>query len=327
MKKTILRSKIAYLFFGLVLIVTVLLSACASNVMSNSVLTDKEYHLGAEPSQQKQYYIMRSEMKAFSQSGELEGTDTYTLHLTCTPALKDGISTFEYTCFRMAIKDSDGTETTIPGLDNWSYIADPVGIDKDNNVFGIDAGFFQTLTDSDGNVLTFDKAYHVYNTFIDYQSFCFVFGAPHPNYNGIQNLTTVGQKIIHGAANSKAPVHLGTTIKEGSYFQNGEITLVFKGLSEVNDKSCVLLEVDSGDSSFNMVLQPAPNVEVVVKGYSHYNADIYKDIETSWVQKVEFTEMVIAETALPGPEQQKMHSVVERNILIENVSEKEFNSR
>jgi hypothetical protein len=64
-------------------------------------------------------------------------------------------------------------------------------------------------------------------------------------------------------------------------------------------------------------------MEIRTIGSSHYFGDIYKDLATQWVQKVTMAELVVSETTLPMP-LNKINSVIERNIVIWNVSEDEF---
>ncbi|MCK4344489.1 MAG: hypothetical protein KAX05_04325, partial [Bacteroidales bacterium] len=88
-------------------------------------------------------------------------------------------------------------------------------------------------------------------------------------------------------------------------------------------KQCAIVGYDSGESSFEMIMNPMPNMEVHTVGSSHYMGDIYKDLTTNWVQKITMTEIVISETTLPMPPN-KVNSVIERNIIIRNVNENEF---
>jgi hypothetical protein len=182
---------------------------------------------------------------------------------------------------------------------------------------------FENLTDSAGKPLPSDQTYHVYNAFIDFHSFCNVFAERAANGSGIQDLKRIGQKIVHVSAFSEPPVNLGSQILPGSSFKNGEITLAFKGLSMLNGKQCALVEYDSGESSFKMLMQPTPEMQIQTVGSSHYFGDIYKDLSTNWVQKVTMAEFVVAEVALPMPPN-KINSVVERHITILNVREDEL---
>ncbi len=190
-------------------------------------------------------------------------------------------------------------------------------------MFGIDHSKFENLKDSTSNPIPIDKAYHIYNAFIDFHSFCNVIAERMAEGNGIQNLKKLGQKIIHSAAFSEPPVDLGKNILEGSSFKNGEITLEFKGISVVNDRGCALIGFDSGESSFKMIINPMPDIKVVAVGSSHCQGDIYKDLASNWVQKVTFNEIVVTEATMPMPPN-KVNSVVERNVLIRNVGEGEF---
>jgi len=131
------------------------------------------------------------------------------------------------------------------------------------------------------------------------------------------------KKIVHAAALSNAPTHLGKNILDGSFFKNGEIILEFKGLSIANDRECALIGFDSGESSFKMIVKPMPDFEVVAVGSSHYWGDIYKDLNSNWVQKVVLEKIVVAEATMPMPPN-KVNSVVERNLVIQNVSEEDF---
>lgn len=286
-------------------------------------ILDQEFNLAGEPARETQYLLMESSLFSYALDGQRIGTDIFRLHLKYVPAKIAGTEGDEYTCVRFSIQQGDGAETTIPVLKNWKYLFKEEGIDEHGQVFGIDHSKFENLADSNGNTLPPDKSYHVYNAFIDFHSFCNVFAGRAPEGKGIQDLTKIGQKIVHAAAFSEPPVNLGTNISEGSFFKNGEITLEFKGLSVVNGKRCALIGYDSGESSFKMIMNPMPNMEVQTTGSSHYKGDIYKDLTTNWVQKATMIEFVISETTLPMPPN-KINFVNERQIIIRNVSEEEF---
>ena len=190
-----------------------------------------------------------------------------------------------------------------------------MGYDEKGRVFGITHDKFENLKTKDGSSLSQETAYFVYNTFIDFHSFCNVFAEKTEEGKGIQDLHTVGDKIIHAAAFTEPPVNLGSNIAEGSTFKNGEVTLEFKGISLVDDKPCSIVGFDSGDSSFNMIVRPTPKMEVKTGGSSHYKGDIYIDLETKWVRKVEMWELVVSQTNIPMPPN-KINSVVERISII-----------
>jgi hypothetical protein len=292
---------------------------------SDSIL-DREFQLAGKRTQETQYFLMESQLITYALDGSRLGTDIFRLRLKCVPAGITGGKGDEYTCARFTLQHGEGPEMEIPALENWVYVLNKAGMDEKGQVFGIDHGKFENLTDGAGIAIPPEIAYHVYNAFIDFHSFCDVFAVSAGEGKGIQDLKKIGQKIVHAAAFSEPPVNLGSNIAEGSYFRNGEITLAFKGLSSVNGRVCALLEYDSGESSFKMIMRPMPNMEIQSVGSSHYRGDIFKDIATNWVQKVTMNEFVVSETTLPVPPN-KINSVYERNILIRNVDEKEFSSR
>jgi len=287
----------------------------------NSYL-EQEFNLAGKRYQETQFYIMNSECINYALNGKRLSKDVYRLYLKWVPAKIAGKAGDEMTCVKFTVQFGDAPEVAIPVLENWSYSFQD-GIDGKNQVFGIDHSKFENLKDSKDNLIPIGKAYHVYNAFIDFHGFCNVFAEPTARGNGIQDLKKISQKIVHAAAFSEPPTHLGKNILDGSFFKNGEITLEFKGLSVANDRGCALIGFDSGESSFKMIVNPAPDIEVVAVGSSHYKGDIYKDLNTNWVQRVVFNEIVVNEATMPMPPN-KLNSVVERNVLIRNVSKEQL---
>jgi hypothetical protein len=244
------------------------------------------------------------------------------LYLRCVPS-NDPAKGDEYSCLKFTVQINKGPELIIPSLTGWKYYFSMTAnaLDQKGQVFGIDHAKFENLKDEKGNAVPAGNTYHVYNAFIDFHSM-FVFCESSGVGKGAENLKQLGDKIIHSASYSQPPVNLGSQIAEGSYFKNGEVTLLFKGLSWENGKTCALIEYDSGQSSFFMKIKPMPNMEVVTKGSSHYWGDIYKDLAGGWFQKATLHEMVISETDIPS--MNKVNNVVERSISIKNIQRPEF---
>jgi len=288
-------------------------------IAQTSSSLSKEFDLAGERSIEAQYYIMESKLVNYSLDGTRTGNDVFRLYLKYEPSEQGE----EYICTKFTVQLDDAPEVTVPVLDNWSYVYYP-DIDEQGQVFGIDHSRFDNLKDENGNPIPPDKSYHVYNAFIDFHSFCNVFAQPTTEGRGIQDLTKIGQKIVHAAAFSEPPTNLGENIEDGSFFKNGEITLEFRGLGIVNDKTCAIIGYDSGESNYKMISKPMPNFEVITTGTSHYFGDIYKDLATNWVQKVTLAEFVVSETTLPMPPN-TINSINEREIIIKNVNEEEFN--
>ena len=205
----------------------------------------------------------------------------------------------------------------------WSYLfrQTDTGKDEKGQVFGIDHAQFEKLVDANGQPLPVDKRYFLYNSFIDFHAFCNVFAEPAGGGKGIQDLKHIGDKVVHAAAFTEAPVNLGAGIKEGSTFKNGEVTLEFKGLSLVDSAACAVMTYDSGQSSFQMLMTPMPNMEVRSVGASHYKGDIHIDLATRWVRKATMDELVVTESTVPMLTN-KINTVIERNVMIRNVGSK-----
>ncbi|MFC2084088.1 hypothetical protein ACFLS9_03445 [Bacteroidota bacterium] len=297
----------------------------AQSSLSDFKVLGQKFDLAGTHLQEPQYYLMESTLITYALDGTRIGNDIFRLYLKCIPNEIAGTKGDQYTCVKFTFQRGDSTIVEIPALKNWSYMFKdlPSGIDAEGQVFGIDHSKFENLVDSDGKVIPPDKSYLIYNAFIDFHGFCNVFAERTNGGKGIQDLNTIGQKIVHAAAFSEPPVNLGSNIKKGSYFKNGKITLEFKGISLVNNKQCALLEYDSGESSFNMIMEPMPNMEIHTIGSSHYWGDIYKDLVSNWVQKVILNEIVVAETTLPVPPN-KINSIAERSVIVRNVSEDKF---
>jgi len=277
------------------------------------------YELGRDHAKEPQSFIMQSKLMQIGPDGKKKDSTIYTLRLNCVPGknVSDGD---EYTCVRFTIRTNKGPEVSIPALTNWKYTFKKSANNKDETgqVFGINHAKFDNITDSNGQKLMTEKLYHTYNAFIDFHALLF-FAEKTTQGKGVQDLHYIGDKIVHSSAFSEPPVNLGSQIKEGSVFRNGEITLAFKGLGRINNKSCAILGYDSGESSFTMNMYIMPPGDIITNGSSHYWGDIYKDLQSGWLQLASLNEIVVSETEIKA-NSSKVHSVVERVIEIKNIS-------
>ena len=268
-----------------------------------------------------QSFEMETQVITYAPDGKRVNTDVLKLGLKCAPARMTGKDADEYTCTKFTVQFGVGREVALPAMANWTYRFkhEGPGLDEKGQVFGIDHAQFEKLVDANGQPLAPDKAYFVYNSFIDFHAFCDVFAGPVAGGQGIQDLKSLGQKIVHAAAFTEAPVNLGGNIEKGSTFKNGEVTLEFKGLGLVDGAACALVGFDSGQSSFQMVTKPMPNLEVRSVGASHYKGDLYVDLATHWVRRAVMDELVVTESTVPMLPQ-PVRAVVERNTVIRNVT-------
>jgi hypothetical protein len=301
---------------------TICPGAGEANPMGGSLLR-QTFDLAGPRSAQVQVFEMETRVLTYAPDGKRINTDVLKLQLKCTPAQLTDKEADEYTCLRFTLQLGSGPEVAVPAMTNWTYRFknEGPGLDEKGQVFGIDHAQFEKLVDANGQPLAPDKAYFVYNSFIDFHAFCNVFAEPVAGGQGIQDLKRLGQKIVHAAAFTEAPVNLGSNIEKGSTFKNGEVTLELKGLGLVDGATCALVGFDSGQSSFQMVVKPMPNMEVRTVGASHYKGDLYIDLATRWVRKATMDELVVAETTVPALPN-KINAVIERETLIRNVTAK-----
>ncbi len=167
----------------------------------------QEFNLAKEHSHEPQYYLMESKLITFALDGTRLNTDIFTLRLKYSPNA-DSPQGDEYSCVKFSIKQGDSIEVEIPALENLTYVFNDSESDNQGYVFGIVHSKFENLVDSKGNSLSFDKSYHVYNTFIDFHALCNLFADPIPVGKGIQDLKKIGQKIIHAAAYTEPSTNL-----------------------------------------------------------------------------------------------------------------------
>jgi len=79
---------------------------------------------------------------------------------------------------------------------------------------------------------------------------------------------------------------------------------------------------DSGDSSFKFHIKPTPDMEIKTVGASHYWGDLYIELESRWVRKVEMGELTVSKMTLES--QQDINSVMERSTTIRSMDKDEF---
>jgi hypothetical protein len=282
------------------------------------------FNLSISRKPEPQDFHMQTQFVHIGFDGKRTGTETYLLRLRCIPAALSGKNVDEYMCGEFGLQLNAGGIMTIPALKLWTYRFDLMsGIDGKGPVFGIPHDQFEGITDSLGNKLSPDIRYAIYNNFIDFHTFNDIFARPMKFGKGIQELKSLGDRIVHAVALHEAPINFGTLIKPGSVFRNGEVTLELKGVSVVDEVACALVEYDSGECTLKMIMTLSKDQEVVIEGGSEYKGDIYIDLETGWVRKATLDEFVVTETAATNAPT-KIFGYTVRHILLRLISQQEF---
>ncbi len=283
------------------------------------------FDLSGPRSAEVQHFIQETRFIRMGFDGRRTGMETYTVKLRCVPAVLSGKGGDEYTCKEFLIRVNDRESVTIPAMAGWTYVYKETasGLDEKGQVFGVPHEKFEDLVDSRGAALAVMLRYPVYNSFIDFHGFCDSFAKPVKGGAGIQDLKLIGQSIRHAAAFTEPPVNLGKGIKEGSVFRNGDVRLVFKGLSLVDGAACAVIGYDSGESTFKMIMPMGADKDIVTEGGSEYIGDIHVDLKTRWVRRVTLDEFVVSETRMPGPGA-KLQGYAVRHLLTRLISREEY---
>ncbi len=263
------------------------------------------------------YYRFESQVVQIGFDGKRTGVQTFVLKLKCEPGDK-------FTCRSLTVQANSEKPASIPALAGWTYVfqVTPTGADAEGQVLGIPHAKFEGLVDDQGRKIAPAVSYLIYNNFIDFHSFNDILSRPTPEGKGIQDLTRIGQKIVHSAAFTSPAVNLGTNIKPGSFFKNGEITLELKGLGLVDGAPCALVGYDSGESTLKMIVPMSPKVDIVTEGGSEYVGDFWVDLSSRWMRRLVLNEFIVSRTALPGGG--KLDSYNVRHLSIRLVGREEY---
>jgi hypothetical protein len=288
---------------------------------------EQEFDLVGDRSTETHYYHIQTKVVLRSSNGKLKSSDIYRQQLLVEPGGGDGGKGDKFTCASFSVQKGDSQEVTIPALKGFSYEVnkeslDRNGIDEQGQLYGIPEEIFEGLTDATGAELPFDVCYQVYSAFFYFNGYT-DYTEPTSEGKGVQNLKRIGDKVIHDGAFAESPVP-GKLAKEGSSWKNGEITLEFKGLTVIHDRPCAILSLDSGDCTLVMPMTYMPIMNLKTIGVSNYRADIYLDLETKWVRKLELILSEITNTSMWGITVDK--SVPVSTLAIRAMSKAEFDN-
>jgi hypothetical protein len=292
-------------------------------------ITDKEvlmreYDLIGERSKETHYYIVQSELATHSSKGVLKSTDVYREQLKVEPGNRSAGEADRFTCKKFSVKRGDAPEVTIPSLKGFSYdvnkdLLDANGIDENGELYSVPEETFEGLEDDSGAKLPFEVGYQVYSAFYYYHSYT-DYTEPTSQGVGIQDLKRIGDRVIVEGSFAESPLP-GRLAKDSSFWKNGEITLAFNGLSIVDGKPCAVLGLDSGVCHWSMPMTYMPIMNLKTVGVSNYQADIYLDLESKWVRKLDMVLFEITTTTMWGIPVEKSIPVTKLAIRAMNKAE------
>lgn len=280
------------------------------------------FELGGDRALETRYFFMETRLTHYEPDGARSEGATFKFWLELQPETPAGVVTV--ICRKFTVTRPGGREVELPTLRDWSYDFSlaTAGADEQGQIFGIPHQKFALLVDARGDLLDASSGYLVYNAFIDFHGFNDVFAIDSGEGGGIQDLRRIGDVVVHAAADSEPPVGLGEAVKKGSVFRNGRITLELKGVSLVDGRPCALLGYDSGESSYLMYLEPMKGMDMKAEGASHYFGDLHVELGSGWLRKATLFELVVSE-AQTG-KGKPSHSIIERSIVLETLSEDEM---
>jgi hypothetical protein len=292
-------------------------------------ITDKEvlmreYDLIGERSKETHYYIVQSELATHSSKGVLKSTDIYRKQLKVEPGNRSIGEADRFMCKKFSVKRGDAPEVTIPSLKGFSYdvnkdLLDANGIDENGELYSVPEETFEGLKDDSGAQLPFEVGYQVYSAFYYYHSYT-GYAEPTSQGVGIQDLKRIGERVIVEGSFAESPLP-GRLAKDSSFWKNGEITLAFNGLSIVDGKPCAVLGLDSGVCHWSMPKTYMPIMNLKTVGVSNYQADIYLDLESKWVRKLDMVLFEITTTTMWGIPVEKSIPVTKLAIRAMNKAE------
>jgi len=283
-----------------------------------------QFDLSIDRTPETQYYHMQTQFIHLGFDGKRTGVETYLLRLRCTPAAISGKKHDEYACREFGLQLNSDSITTLPALKLMTYLFDPLaGVLDKGPMWGIPQEPFLGMKDSLGNQIPPDICYAAYNNFVDFHALSDIFPRPMKYIKGIEQLKTVGDRIVHPGAFNEAPVSVSGVVRPGSVFRNGELTLELKGVSLVDDRPCALVNYDSGESTLRMAFVQGNGEDVMMDGGSRYTGDIYIDLASAWVRKVTLNESVVTQT-YTATRPNKIPGYTSRHILLRLISQQDF---
>jgi len=114
------------------------------------------------------------------------------------------------------------------------------------------------------------------------------------------DLKKVGDKVVNDLSTVESPVNLGKIFSKGSKFIHGIETIQFKGIGIVDNTMCAIISSNEREGGFNMKMKPMPVLRVKTKGGTYFGGDIYIDLDSLHIKRVQAMVMDITKTTMYG---------------------------
>lgn len=287
-------------------------------------ILEQEFNLEGNRSKKPQFYITQFEVAYHSSNGKQKWVDKFELYLTLDPSNSSVGDGDKFTCTKFSVQLKGGTKVSIPSLAGWSYnfslkSLDSEGLDEQGFMLGIPHMKFEDLIDSRGQKLSIEAQYQVYSAFIYFHSYCSQLAE-----QSAQTLKKIGDQSVKDLTGLESPINLGAIFLKGSKFFHGIETLEFKGLSVIDDKTCAIIGFSESGGGYVMYIRPMPILKVKTVGGTRYSGDIYIDLESLWVKKVNATVIDMTKTTMYGIPVEI--SIPITTLTIRSVDQKEYES-
>ncbi len=252
----------------------------------------KQYDFGGKRSIKSQYFIVRLEVFSHKSNGKVKNLDIYKLRIIR--------ESDKYTCKEISFQHNQENEVSVPSLAGWSYNFDikslnKDGVDENGLMLGIPHTKFENMVDSKNKKLSIEAQYQVYSLFTYFHSLCNMTPEMYA-----KDLKKIGNELINDYSSTESPINLGSTFLEGSKFIHGTETINFKGLSIVDDKVCAIVGLDERGGGYIMHMKPMPLLKIKTTAGTRFWGDIYIDLDSMHVKKVNATVIDISKTSMYG---------------------------
>jgi hypothetical protein len=176
------------------------------------------------------------------------------------------------------------------------------------------------MIDSLGNRISLDPQYQIYSLFSYFHSFC----GSNVVIDASSKLRRIGD-CVKLEMPKESPVNLGAIFLSTSKFVHGETTMEFTGLSAVDKNPCAVLRILDIGGGYKIMIKPMPCLRVKSVGTTRYSANLFVDLITGLIRRVEAMVTDVTKTTMCGIPVDV--STIISDIRINSISREDYESR